>query len=118
MIGLGLGVSKAVSDEFIVSNLSEVITWLKADTGVTETHRLWVARWRDNVGTTDWVSSTSTRQPSVSGTGINTKLFLMMETDCIKKNMIGTSDDAFDLDFPHDVFDVMNAGATEVLFLL
>ena len=114
MIGLGLGVSKAaVSDEFIVSNLSEVITWLKADTGVTETSTDSgvVARWRDNVGTTDWVSNTSTRQPSVSGTGVNTKLTFDGGDRLYQKEYDwNTTDDAFDFDFPHDVFDVMNAG--------
>ena len=116
MIGLGLSVSKAaVSDEFIVSNLSEVVTWLKADTGVTETSTDSgvVARWRDNVGTTDWVSNTSTRQPSVSGTGVNTKLTFDGGDRLYQKEYDwNTTDDAFDFDFPHDVFDVMNAGGS------
>ena len=116
MIGLGLGVSKAlVSDEFVVSSLSEVITWLKADTGVTETSvgSGIVARWRDNVGLTDWVSNTSGRQASVSGTGVNTKLtFDGGDRYYQKEYDWNTTDDAFDFDFPHDVFDVMNSGGS------
>ncbi len=114
MIGLGLGVSKAaVSDEFIVSSLSEVLTWLKADTGVTETSTDSgvVARWRDNIGEADWVSNASGRQPAVSGTGVNTKLSFDGGDRLYQKEYSwNTTDDSFDFDFSHDVFDVMNVG--------
>jgi hypothetical protein len=116
MIGLGLGVSKAaVSDEFIVSSLSEVLTWLKADTGVTETSTDSgvVARWRDNIGEADWVSNASGRQPAISGTGVNTKLSFDGGDRLYQKEYSwNTTDDSFDFDFSHDVFDVMNVGGT------
>jgi hypothetical protein len=116
MIGLGLGVSKAaVSDEFVVSSLSEVLTWLKADTGVTETSTDSgvVARWRDNIGEADWVSNASGRQPAISGTGVNTKLSFDGGDRLYQKEYSwNTTDDSFDFDFSHDVFDVMNVGGT------
>ena len=114
MLGLGNSITGgAALSDFTVSDLSEVVTWLKADAGVTETSTDSgvVARWRDNVGATDWVSSTSGRQPSVSGTGVNTKLSFDGGDRLYQKEYDwNTTDDAFDFDFPHDVFDVMNAG--------
>ena len=114
MLGLGNSITGgAALSDFIVSDLSEVVTWLKADTGVTETSTDSgvVARWRDNVGATDWISNTSGRQPSVSGTGVNTKLSFDGGDRLYQKEYDwNTTDDAFDFDFPHDVFDVMNAG--------
>tara|TARA_R100000149_G_C5839427_1_gene112074 strand:- start:18 stop:866 length:849 start_codon:yes stop_codon:yes gene_type:complete len=116
MLGLGNGITGgAALSDFVVSDLSEVITWLKADTGVTETSvgSGVVARWRDNVGEADWVSNTSGRQASVSGTGVNTKLtFDGGDRYYQKEYDWNTTDDAFDFDFPHDVFDVMNAGGS------
>ena len=116
MLGLGNSITSSVAlSDFVVSDLSEVITWLKADTGVTETSTDSgvVARWRDNIGATDWVSSTSGRQPSVSGTGVNTKLSFDGGDRLYQKEYDwNTTDDAFDFDFPHDVFDVMNVGGS------
>ena len=117
ILGLGIGLTKTPKQgkPFTVDSLSEVVTWLKADTGVTETSvgSGVVARWRDNVGSTDWVSNAATRQPSVSGTGLNTKLSFD-GTDRLyqKEYSWNTTDDAFDFDFSHDVFDVMNSGGT------
>jgi len=117
MLGLGVGLVKnrKQGSAFTVDSLSEVITWLKADTGVTETSggSGVVARWRDNVGATDWVSATSGRQPSVSGSGVDTKLTFDGGDRLYQKEYDWrTPDDAFDFDFPHDVFDVMNSGGT------
>lgn len=116
-IGLGLGLTKTKKQgkPFTVDSLSEVVTWLKADTGVTETSvgSGVVARWRDNVGTSDWISNTSGRQPSVSGTGTSTKLSFDGGDRLYQKEYEwNTTDDAFDFDFSHDVFDVMNSGGT------
>jgi hypothetical protein len=116
-IGLGLGLTKTRKQgkPFTVDTLSEVITWLKADTGITETSvgSGVVARWRDNIGETDWVSNTSGRQPSISGTGVNTKLSFDGGDRLYQKEYDwNTTDDTFDFDFSHDVFDVMNSGGT------
>jgi len=116
-IGLGLGLTKTRKQgkPFTVDSLSEVITWLKADTGITETSvgSGVVARWRDNIGETDWISATSGRQPSISGTGVDAHV-LFDNTDRLyqKEYDWNTTDDAFDFDFPHDVFDVMNLSGT------
>ena len=117
ILGLGVGLTKIPKQgkPFTVDSLSEVVTWLKADTGVTETSvgSGVVARWRDNVGSADWVSNTATRQPSVSGTGLNTKLSFDGGDRLYQKEYSwNTTDDAFDFDFSHDVFDVMNSGGT------
>mgnify|MGYP003136107197 CR=1 FL=1 len=66
-LGVGLTTTPKQGKPFTVDSLSEVVTWLKADTGVTETSvgSGVVARWRDNVGSADWVSNTATRHPSV-----------------------------------------------------
>jgi len=117
MLGLGVGLvkNKKQGSAFTVDSLSEVITWLKADTGITETSvgSGVVARWRDNVGSADWVSNAATRQPSVSGTGVNTKLTFDGGDRLYQKEYSwNTTDDTFDFDFSHDVFDVMNSGGT------
>ena len=117
ILGLGVGLTKTTKQgkPFSVDSLSEVITWLKADTGVTETSvgSGVVARWRDNVGSADWVSNAATRQPSVSGTGLNTKLSFDGGDRLYQKEYSwNTTDDAFDFDFSHDVFDVMNSGGS------
>ena len=116
-IGLGLGLTKTRKQgkPFTVDSLSEAITWLKADTGITETSvgSGVVARWRDNIGEADWISATSGRQPSISGTGVNTKLSFDGGDRLYQKEYDwNTTDDGFDFDFPHDVFDVMNSGGT------
>ena len=114
-LGVGLVKNKKQGSAFTVDGLSEVITWLKADTGITETSvgSGVVARWRDNIGEADWVSNAATRQPAVSGTGVNTKL-TFDGTDRLyqKEYSWNTTDDTFDFDFSHDVFDVMNVGGT------
>jgi len=117
MLGLGVGLikNKKQGSAFTVDSLSEVITWLKADTGITETSvgSGVVARWRDNIGEADWVSNASGRQPAVSGTGTDTKLVFDGGDRLYQKEYSwNTTDDTFDFDFSHDVFDVMNSGGS------
>jgi len=117
MLGLGNQLSKASAPDtpFTVDSLPEVITWLKSDTGVTETSvgSGVLARWRDNIGQTDWVSATSGRQPIVDGTGVGTRISFDGGDRLYQKEYDwNTTDDAFDFDFPHDVFDVMNSGGS------
>lgn len=114
ILGLGVGLTKTPKQgkKFSPDSLSEVITWLKADTGVT-TDSNGVARWRDNIGRTDWVSSIADRQASVSGSGVNTKItFDGGDRYYQKEYDWNTTDDPNDFDFPHDVLDVMNSGGS------
>ena len=112
-LGLGLSVSKAaVSGEFIVSNLSEVITWLRAEDDVT-TDSGGVARWRDKVGTADWVSNESGKQPSLVGSGTAARIRFDGGDRMYQKDYDwDSSTDGSAFDFPHDQFDVMNSGGS------
>ena len=77
MLGLGNGITGgAALEEFNVANVSGLVTWLKADTDITETSvgSGLVARWRDQSGSADWVSNQTGKQPDVVGTGVDTYL--------------------------------------------
>ena len=116
MLGLGLGLVRTKKQGgFTVDSLSEVITWLKGDTDVTETSEGSgvVARWRDQVGTTDWVSNQSGKQPSLSGSNENAALTFDGGDRLFQKEYSwNTTDDTYDFDFSHDVFDIMNRSGT------
>ena len=117
MLGLGNQLTKASAPDapFTVDTLSEVITWLKADTGITETSSSSgvVARWRDNIGEADWVSNESGKQPSILGTGTSARLRWDGGDRMYQKEYDwDSSTDGFAFDFPHDVFDVMNSGGS------
>ena len=116
MLGLGNSITGgAALQEFVVANITGLVTWLKADTGVTETSSGSgvVARWTDQVGSADWVSNASTKQPALGGSGVNTYLdFDGTDRLYQKDSSWNTSDDGFDFDFPHDQFDSLNVGGT------
>jgi len=112
MLGLGTGIIKNKKlGSFKVSDVSEVSTWLKADTGVTQTSGV-LDRWRDNVGTADWVCATSSRRPLVSGSGVNTKITFDKNDRVFQKDYAWTTSSGNDFDFPHDQFDVLNQGGS------
>ncbi len=115
MLGLGNGITTGSfqeSESFNVANVAGVATWLKATAGVTLDSGA-VARWRDQVGSTDWVSNQSGNQPSTSGSGIDTHLVFDGADRLYQKEYAwNTDDDTYDFDFSHDVFDVMNAGGS------
>lgn len=124
-LGLSLGLVRTKKQGgFTVDSLSEVITWLKADTDVTETSvgSGVVARWRDQVGLTDWVSNQSGKQPSVSGTDENAALTFDGGDRLFQKEYSwNTTDDTFDFDFSHDIFDSMNdrgTGGFSIFFVI
>ena len=116
MLGLGNSItSGAALGEFNVANVSGLVTWLKADTGVTETSvgSGLLARWTDQSGSADWVSNQTGKQPDIVGTGVDTYLDFDGNDRLYQKDVSwNTSDDGFDFDFPHDQFDVMNAGGS------
>ena len=116
MLGLGNGITGgAALEEFNVANVSGLVTWLKADTGITETSvgSGVVARWTDQTGSADWVSNQSGKQPALAGTGVNTYLDWDGGDRMYQKDTSwNTSDDGFDFDFPHDQFDEMNVGGS------
>ena len=113
MLGLGNSITggTALSD-FIVSDLSEVITWLRAEDDVT-TDSGSVARWRDKVGTSDWVSNESGKQPSLVGSGTAARIRFDGGDRMYQKDYDwDSSTDGSAFDFPHDQFDVMNSGGS------
>ena len=116
MLGLGNSITGgAALEEFNVANVSGLVTWLKADTGITETSvgSGVVARWTDQTGSADWVSNQSGKQPALAGTGVNTYLDWDGGDRMYQKDTSwNTSDDGFDFDFPHDQFDEMNVGGS------
>ncbi len=116
MLGLGNGITGgAALEEFNVANVSGLITWLKADTGITETSvgSGVVARWTDQTGSADWVSNQSGKQPALAGTGVSTYVDWDGGDRMYQKDTSwNTSDDGFDFDFPHDQFDEMNVGGS------
>ena len=115
MLGLGNGITTGSfqeSESFNVANVAGVATWLKATAGVTLDSGA-VVRWRDQIGASDWVSNQSGKQPSTSGTGVDTHLVFDGGDRFYQKEYAwNTDDDTFDFDFSHDVFDVMNAGGS------
>ena len=115
MLGLGneLRKSGAPSAPFSVDTLSEVVTWLRAEDNVT-TDSGGVARWRDKVGTADWVSNESGRQPELVGSGVSARIRFDGNDRLYQKDYAwsGDSGDGQAFDFPHDQFDVMNVGGS------
>ena len=113
MLGLGNGITGgAALEEFNVANVSGLITWLKADTGIT-TDSNGVARWADQAGSADWVANQSAKQPALAGTGVNTYVDWDGGDRMYQKDTSwNTSEDGFDFDFPHDQFDEMNVGGS------
>ena len=113
MLGLGNSITggTALSD-FIVSDLSEVVTWLRAEDNVT-TDSNGVARWRDKVGTADWVSNESTRQPALVGSGTAARLRFDGADRMYQKDYDwDSSTDGSAFAPAHDRFDTMNAGGS------
>ena len=115
MLGLGNSITGgAALEEFSVTNVSEVVTWLKADTGITEdTGTGFIGRWRDQVGTADWVQNVSINQPQLIGSGINSRVRFDGTDRMYQKDYDWNfAEDGTAFDFPHDQFDVMNSGGS------
>jgi len=115
MLGLGNSITGgAALEEFSVTNVSEVVTWLKADTGITEdTGTGFIGRWRDQVGTADWVQNASTNQPELIGSGINSRVRFDGSDRMYQKDYDWNfAEDGNAFDFPHDRFDTMNSGGS------
>jgi len=116
MLGLGNSIiGGAALEEFTVDTIPGLVTWLKADTGITETSggSGVVARWTDQTGSADWVSNTSSKQPALVGSGVDTYLDFDGSDRLYQKDPSwNTSDDGFDFDFPHDQFDELNVGGS------
>tara|TARA_R100001224_G_C3985021_1_gene137242 strand:+ start:19 stop:903 length:885 start_codon:yes stop_codon:yes gene_type:complete len=116
-MGLGLGnsvTSSVTLSGFSVANVSEVVTWLKADTGITEDSGSGlVGRWRDQVGTADWVQNATTNQPELFGSGINSRVRFDGTDRMYQKDYDWNfAEDGNAFDFPHDRFDTMNSGGS------
>lgn len=114
MLGLGSELRKSVvpTASFSVDSLSEVRTWLRAEDNVT-TDSGGVSRWRDKVGTADWVSNESGRQPELVGSGVNARIRFDGNDRMYQKDYDwDASTDGPAFDFPHDRFDIMNVGGS------
>ena len=115
MLGLGNSITGgAALEEFSVANVSEVVTWLKADTGITEDSGTgFIGRWRDQAGTADWVQNASTNQPALIGSGINSRVRFDGSDRMYQKDYDWNfAEDGNAFDFPHDRFDTMNSGGS------
>ena len=118
MLGLGNSVAGgAALEDFKVANVSGLITWLKADTGVTASGST-VASWQDQAGdvtpANNWVSNQSGKQPKLVGSGVDTYIEFDGGDRMYQKIFRWESaSDGFDFDFPKDTFDVMNSSGSE-----
>ena len=114
-LGLGNSVTSGVTlSSFSVANVSEVVTWLKADSGITEDSGSGlVGRWRDQVGTADWVQNASTNQPELFGSGVSSRVRFDGTDRLYQKDYDWNfAEDGNAFDFPHDRFDTMNSGGS------
>ena len=118
MLGLGNSITGgAALEDFSVANVSGLVTWLKADTGVTASGST-VASWQDQAGdvtnANNWVSNQSGKQPKLVGSGVDTYIEFDGGDRMYQKIFRWESaSDGFDFDFPKDTFDVMNSSGTE-----
>jgi len=118
MLGLGNSVAGgAALEDFKVANVSGLITWLKADTGVTASGST-VASWQDQAGdvtpANNWVSNQSGKQPKLVGSGVDAYIEFDGGDRMYQKIFRWESaSDGFDFDFPKDTFDVMNSSGSE-----
>ena len=118
MLGLGNSITGGAALEgFSVANVSGLVTWLKADTGVTASGST-VASWQDQAGgdpstANNWVSNQSGKQPKLVGSGVDTYIEFDGGDRMYQKIFRWESaSDGFDFDFPKDTFDEMNVGGS------